>query len=356
MSVSVFVLVTLALAISLVISQNTAFNIIPFPIEEAKAINDTIYHVTSLTKQGGDNAGLPQSSFTAPGTTSSCISHDTSARTITISCSSARLSDVYNKLHDNNTLSKHLPDGMWYLNANLVIAKGATFHIDSKDTNWLKISSGVTPRITAVAAVPYHIDVHGSLKIDSVKITSWDPITSNYATTSGTRHDPGAGKRDITVPGAPRPFITVEKDATGTTDITNSEIAYLGYEKGSFSGVGTAGLNYYGGEGSILRDNNIHHLYFGFYSSGVGRMVIENNQVHHNTIYGLDPHTGAHDIIIRKNVVHDNGQFGIICSLNCNNMTGLFLVSMHIFFLCVSTVCISGTNRVMIYHKNYSLE
>jgi poly(beta-D-mannuronate) C5 epimerase len=200
-------------------------------------------------------------------------------------------------------------------------AKGATFHIDSTDTKWLKISSGGTPRITAVAAVPYHIDVHGSLKIDSVKITSWDPITNNYATTSGTRHDPGAGKRDITVPGAPRPFITVEKDATGTTDITNSEIAYLGYEKGSFSGVGTAGLNYYGGDGSILRDNNIHHLYFGFYSSGVGRMVIENNQVHHNTIYGLDPHTGTHDMIIRKNVVHDNGQFGIIYSLNCNNIT-----------------------------------
>src|SRR5205085_8452263 len=108
-----------------------------------------------------------------------------SARTITISCSSARLSDVYNKLHDNNILAKHVPDGIWYLNANLVIAKGATFHIDSTDTKWLKISSGGTPRITAVAAVPYHIDVHGSLKIDSVKITSWDPITNNYATTSG---------------------------------------------------------------------------------------------------------------------------------------------------------------------------
>jgi len=322
-AVYVFVLVTLALALSLLISQNTAFNVLPFSIQEAKAIKHTNYHATTLTKQGGDNTGLPSSSSssTAPGTSSSCISHDTSARTITISCSSARLSDVYNKLHDNNILAKHFPDGIWYLNANLVIAKGATFHIDSTDTKWLKISSGGTPRITAATAVPYHIDVHGSLKIDSVKITSWDPITNNYAITNGTRHDPGAGKRDITVPGAPRPFITVEKDATGTTDITNSEIAYLGYEKGSFSGVGTAGLNYYGGDGSILRDNNIHHLYFGFYSSGVGRMVIENNQVHHNTIYGLDPHTGAHDMIIRKNVVHDNGQFGIICSLNCNNIT-----------------------------------
>jgi len=39
-------------------------------------------------------------------------------------------------------------------------------------------------------------------------------------------------------------------------------------------------------------------------------MIIENNQVHHNTIYGLDPHTGAHDMIFRKNV-----------ALNCNNIT-----------------------------------
>src|SRR6266487_6238967 len=80
-------------------------------------------------------------------------------------------------------------------------------------------------------------------------------------------------------------LLQLKKDATGTTDIINSEIAYLGYEKGSFSGTGTAGLNYYGGDGSTLLGNNIHHLYFGFYSSGVGNMVIENNQVHDNTIY-----------------------------------------------------------------------
>ena len=34
------------------------------------------------------------------------------------------------------------------------------------------------------------------------------------------------------IPGAPRPSIVVENNATGTTDITNSEIAYLGYEQG----------------------------------------------------------------------------------------------------------------------------
>ena len=258
-----------------------------------------------------------QMAYSIPATSSSCITYKAIVRMITVNCSSATLTDIYNYFHDNSILSKQSPDGVWLLNANLVIAKGAAFHIDSGDTKWLRISSDGT---SGVSNPPYSIDVHGSLKIDSVKITSWDPTTNYYAITNGTRNNTG-GSKDVTVTGAPRPFITVEKDSTGTTDITNSEIAYLGYEKGTFSGVGTSGLNFYGGDGSVLSNDNIHDLYFGFYSRGVGGMVIEKSQIYHNTIYGLDPHTGTHDMIIRNNVVYDNGQFGIICSLNCNNVT-----------------------------------
>jgi mannuronan 5-epimerase len=84
----------------------------------------------------------------------------------------------------------------------------------------------------------------------------------------------------------------------------NSEIAYLGYEKGKISGQGTDGLNYYGGDGSVLRGNNIHDLNFGFYSSGVGHIVIENNIIRNNGHYGLDPHTGTHGMTIRNNTVY----------------------------------------------------
>ncbi|MGB6534243.1 MAG: hypothetical protein WBF33_39700 [Candidatus Nitrosopolaris sp.] len=48
--------------------------------------------------------------------------------------------------------------------------------------------------------------------------------------------------------------------------------------------IGSGGLNYYGANGSVIRGNNLHDLYFGFYSSGVGHMIIENNQVYHNPI------------------------------------------------------------------------
>lgn len=49
----------------------------------------------------------------------------------------------------------------------------------------------------------------------------------------------------------------------GTTDITNSELAYLGYE-GGVNGGPVVGITYFGGPGSIIKNNDIHDLYFGF--------------------------------------------------------------------------------------------
>ena len=317
--IPIFVLlfITFALAGSRTISQYIAFPVI-HSIQEAKAIK----HKTSSFGHPS-NKGSTTPSFQSNNVVRGCISYSQSTRTITVSCGSARFTDIDNKLKDSSVLEQS-PNGIWFLSANVVIAKGATFSIDSTDTRWLKISSD--QEITPTTAIPYNIDVHGSLKIDSVKITSWDPTTNNYAITNGSRQAVPPGTKGATPNGyiihygAPRGFIKIEHDATGTTDITNSEIAYLGYESGSTSDIGSGGLNYYGANGSVLRGNNIHDLYFGFYSSGVGHMIIENNQIYHNANYGLDPHTGTHDMIIRNNLVHDNGAQGIICSLNCYNV------------------------------------
>ncbi len=240
----------------------------------------------------------------------SCINYNPSTRTISASCSSARLTAIDNKLHDGSILVKQSTNGVWFLNANLVIAKGATFHIDSTDTKWLKISSKVTRGAGVAKIAPaYIIDIHGILKIDSVKITSWDPTTNYYAITNGSRTGSG-----VFIFGAPRPSIVVENNATGTTDITNSEIAYLGYEQGKHKG-GSGLSYYYGGDGSIIRNN-----VYGLYTFGVGHMIIENNIIRNSGHYGLDPHTGTHDMIIRYNMVYNNNGSGIICSLNCYNI------------------------------------
>ena len=246
---------------------------------------------------------------------SGCIAYDAATLTITVSCKSpVSLTDIYEQLGgaENKALYKD-PDnnnnnGVWLLNANVTIQPGSTLNIDSKDTKWLKIiSDGNT--------LAYGIHVYGSMKIDSVKVTSWNPQTNDYVASYGSRETSGK----IVHVGAPRPYIRVERLGTGTTNITNSEIAYLGYEGGW--GTGTSGLHYHrAGHGSIIRYNDIHHLYFGFYSVGVGNMVIENNKVHDMGHYGIDPHTGTHDMVIRNNTVYGNNGTAIICSQDCYNI------------------------------------
>ena len=72
---------------------------------------------------------------------------------------------------------------------------------------------------------------------------------------------------------------------------------------------------------SVISNNTIHHMYYGFYSESVGNITIENNHIYDDIKYGIDPHTGTHDMMIRNNTVHDNGHIGIICSLDCKNLT-----------------------------------
>ena len=293
-----FIFVISASALTAILMCQIGFNVIPSSVQKAEAIK----YKTS------PSSSSPQSNTVSD----DCINYNPSTRTITVNCgNSVRLTDIDNKLHDSSVLAKQSPTGTWFLSANLVISKGATFHIDSMDTKWLKINSKVDRSGGPKIGPAYIINVFGSLKIESVKITSWDPTTNYYAITNGSRTGSG-----LFIFGAPRPSIVVENNATGTTDIANSEIAYLGYEQGKHKG-GSGLSYYYGGDGSVIRNNDIHHVYFGLYTFGVGHMIIENNIIRNSGHYGLDPHTGTHDMIIRNNTVYDNNGSGIICSLNC---------------------------------------
>ncbi|MGA9743107.1 MAG: right-handed parallel beta-helix repeat-containing protein [Nitrososphaeraceae archaeon] len=221
-----------------------------------------------------------------------CVGYDQLTRSITVSCKTANLSHVDNVLKNPAVLKKE-GDGVWLLNANLTIADGSDFNVNSTDTKWLKINS-------TTSADAYHIDVIGNMKVDSVKISSWNTTSNNYTATDGKIH---------------RASLAVLPEASGKTNITNSEISHLGY--------GTSlrqGLSYYGGDGSVLRNNTIHHLWYGFYSKGIGNMTIEDNNIYANVKYGVDPHTGTHDMIIRNNRVHENEGLGIVCSFDCTNI------------------------------------
>ena len=252
-----------------------------------------------------------------------CISYDSDEEsgknTITVSCSHPlTLTDIYNSIQNQEILGieDNSSNNTWILDATIVVEKGSTLVINSSDTAWLKILAGDKNGDGDRDSVN-SIRVFGNLIIDSVKITSWDPENNDFI-----RFEvdilPSREFEHTGIDAIPRPYIKIEDETTGTTNITNSEIAYLGYECGS----GCSGISYYGNNGtSIVKNNEIHHDRFGFYSVGVGGVVLEDNHVHHNFMYGFDPHTATHDMLIRNNTVHDHGAMGIICSLDCYNIT-----------------------------------
>jgi mannuronan 5-epimerase len=247
------------------------------------------------------------SSLSSSDATFECVTFDSEERMITINCRTVNLIQIDSQIKNPDVIRKDTNvDKGWVLNAGITIAENAILYINSSDTSWLKI--------LADEETAYPIYVSGSLKIDSVRISSWNHNINNY-TSSLDSHRNG---EDVQL-GTPRPYIVVNDDATGTTDITNSELTSLGYESGY--GGGRTGLRYEGGDDSLIKGNNIHDLYFGFYSKGVDGLRIVDNFVHNNIHYGLDPHTGTHDMSIKNNTVHDNGSIGIICSLDCYSIT-----------------------------------
>lgn len=257
-----------------------------------------------------------------------CIIYDQTKKTITISCSQpVHLSDIYNSIQNPQVLNKENDSnsGIWILNSTILVDKNAYLVIDKNDATWLKILAGIKDNNLEVKEKSEKekekeansITVLGSLKIDSVKVSSWDPQKNDYIK---FQYDllPDREHEHTGIDAIPRPFINVDEETSGTTNITNSEMAYLGYECGG----GCSGISYYGSNGtSIIKNNEIHHNRFGFYSVGVGNVILEGNIVHDNFMYGFDPHTGTHNMLIKNNTVYNHGAMGIICSLNCYNMT-----------------------------------
>lgn len=241
-----------------------------------------------------------------------CINYDDSAKTLYLNCKSFTLTDIHNFLKDQNILQKQ-PDKIWLLKANIVIEDNASLYINSTDTKWLKIESSLSSEQD-----PYWISVYGNLYIDSIKLTSWDTIKDDYSKYVKEIRKGDNAVKETPYDTVPRPYLQVEGKATGSTHITNSEIAYLGYD---CKVGGCSGLSFYSGKNNVVNGNEIHHNRFGVYSSGVSGMSIENNHIHHNFMYGLDPHTGTNNMLIKNNTVHDHGAMGIICSLDCYNIT-----------------------------------
>jgi mannuronan 5-epimerase len=202
-------------------------------------------------------------------------------------------------------LQKQYPSAITYLKDKnaylltepLVIDKGAELHIfNAKVLLRTSTDKGTTPSF---------LEIRGKASIINSTVSSWDPALNGP--------DPNGYH--------PRPYITVKNG--GTLDIHQSKITHLGYSIGGVSDTRYArsAVQYYNTSGFSITNSIIAFNYYGFYSAYTTDYKIIGNEVYGNTRYGLDPHTGSTDFIVDSNYVHDNGNQGIICSLQCENVT-----------------------------------
>lgn len=208
--------------------------------------------------------------------------------------------------------------GIWLLEANIIVEDGTRLDL-SGDVKELRMRSNPSadPATDVTSFVSITADV-GEIRIDGVKVQSWD--------TSANAPD--------TNPADGRAFIRARSgidDVTGAVavsrmDVLNSEVAYLGWNASE-----SYGLSWKANDDLALVDvfgniinSKIHHNYYGVYTFGLqGDLetsgVWRGNEVYANTGYGLDAHDDSDRLLIEGNNVHDNGNHGIILSKRCDS-------------------------------------
>src|SRR5215211_7645565 len=220
-----------------------------------------------------------------------CIGYESSDNTITINCNSSFL-DVVQTINDSEII-ENLGNGEYILKANLEVADGITFEMNSNGDGlqYLKIAG------------ENGIIVYGTILINGVKITSWDVSNEDVIqqNINGT---------------IPRGY--VQFAASEGAQIINSEFGYLGFVE-----PGRRGFDLLGGGGPshdmLVRSSDFHDMWMAFYSSGAYNITVEGNEYYNNIKYSLDPHTTTHDMNITNNWIHDN-PIGPICSDRCSDI------------------------------------
>lgn len=236
------------------------------------------------------------------------VSYDRFTRTIYVrkGGSVATLQNIASALGiDQKELLEEISPGTWILRANIYLTENVILAIDGSYAKTLLLQSD-DKRFVWIRSES------GGISITNSIITSWD--------------EERLGPDENISNG--RAYITAKN--SGRMDISDSQISYLGYEgypkRGGLFG-GSYGISWKA-KNNAFRDNLItgvvqrssfHHNYFGLYTFGATGMIFQNNEIHSNLEYGLDPHDDSNNFIVEYNNVHDNGNHGIIFSRRCFN-------------------------------------
>jgi len=255
--------------------------------------------------------------FSAEAGEAPCIDYDAEENTITINCDSSFL-DVVQTI-DDPAIIENLGNGEYLLNANLEVADDITFEMSSSSTssntgngvgvgdnfgigeNGAGGSDNEGLKYLKIAGAN-GIVVYGRIQLSGVKITSWNPETNSPI--------------PQTINGSiPRAYINLRGSEGGF--VHDSEISHLGYQEFGRRGFDLFGDGY--SHDLEISRSKFHDMWFAYYSRGAYNIVIDGNEYYDNIKYGLDPHSGTHDMRITNNYLHNN-PIGAICSDRCSKI------------------------------------
>jgi parallel beta-helix repeat protein len=258
---------------------------------------DLAKHISLFPNTDTSNTSLPSFPPALPSVESTqgpCVFYDLPSRTINV-CGGVVSLDTINKILRDPSLLNKTTDKIWFLNANISVLDGATLTISSNDTKWLKINS-------TFSTDAYSIISRGNLIINDTKISSWN-----------TTNNQEAVLRDFNTP---RSYIASPSGASGRLNISNSNLTHLGFN----GGLGSWGVSYYSGDGSVIQKNNLslnfRPLYFGQNASNI---LVLGNTISDNIQNGITIY-GSSNINISGNEIWNNGLQGIACLSQCNSI------------------------------------
>jgi parallel beta-helix repeat protein len=267
--------------------------------------------VLVLLAKGGTPQALAQASatyrVTADDKGQTTIVVTGQGATVTLQTMQAGLGAATELLEDHG-------DGVWQLNANLLIEKGVTLTLrGDAGVRELRLRSessttAATPGSYDYSSFVYLRTDNGVISIDGVRIHSWDRQANQVDTEIANG----------------RSYLLAKYDAR--MDIANAELSYLGSADGESYGVAWRDTNDPARpdelrtrvSGEVI-NSTFHRNYYGVYTFQASDMIFRGNTFSENIGYGFDPHDYSHHFVVEDNQAFANGNHGFIISRGCNN-------------------------------------
>jgi parallel beta-helix repeat protein len=225
-----------------------------------------------------------------------CLKYDNITKTIIVCDDNVEIPTIFSFFNNSNILES-IGNKEWLLRSNILVLENGTLIIDGSKSKVIKIASNYSSNI------PYSITSRGNLIIDNTRITSWNSTSDS--------------KPVVSSPETVRPYILTFWDSSGKTNITNSYLENLGY-KGY---LGTDGITYFSGKGSLISNNTISGNYLGLHlMNNVSDIAIENNDISKSNFEGIKLDTKTNNIKVFDNTIHENNLHAISCLRGCNSV------------------------------------